>query len=335
MFKCPAILFFSLIAAFLVPGCADKSSREACLHQASMDLDAGKYDDVLASSCTDSLQRGAAYFGRSGFETAVVINTFIRTGASSGPTSTQSDLSVYMTSLIGRVTETSLNDLDRSTREYASIPPGLDMYRDAQFYLSLVYTVKSLSLLKLVSADAAGVLDLSCDINANDNADGADASSCALVAASNISSGTTATCDHAVYGPPAPVDMTLDGKSGIYSGVTITLEGAGTELCPSEFKKLLYRDGSGGYHVVATTPDADCLDTGGNSWPCPVEQDGQPLDLVAAVDESLNGSVAAMNSSLTSTSGEVQTAVTDVKTDACPAATCTPLDISQYLQTVD
>jgi len=327
-------LFMLTGLSLLFSGCNGKNREEACVHQATMDLDAGRYDAVLASTCTDTLQRGAAYFGRAGFDTANVINTFVRTGTTSSPISTRSNLTIYMTSLIGMVTETSLADLDHATDEYAGIPALLDSYKDAQFYLSLAYTIKSLSLLKIISADAVGSLDTSCDINSNTNADGADASSCALIAASNISTGTTSTCSHAAYSPATPVDMSLTGKNGAYGGLTITLEGTETEACPVVFKKLLYRDAAGLYWVAVTAPDQNCVDGDGNAWPCPLEQNGQPLDLVNAVDESLNGSVNAMDSSLTSTSGEVQTSIRGVKTDACPGSTCTSLDIAQYLQTV-
>jgi hypothetical protein len=333
MLKMSLCLVMSALTLFF-SGCTDKNSKEACTHQVTMDLDAGRYDAVLTSSCTDSLQRGAAYFGLAGFDTGDVINTFVRTGTTSGPTSTQSDLTLYLTSLISTVTETSLSYLDHSTREYDSIPALLDSYKDAQFYLSLVYTVKSLSLLKIISSDSAGLLDTACDINANTTADGADASSCALIAASTISSATASTCDHASYAPATPVDITIAGKNGIYSGLIVTLQGTGTTACPATFKKLLYRDESGHYWVAVAAPDQVCVGSDSNAWPCPLEQNGRPLDLVTAVDDSLNGSMNAVNSSLTSTSGEVQTSLHEVKTDACPGVTCTSLDIAQYLETV-
>jgi len=42
------ILSVSLIT---IVSCSDKNSTEACLHEASMNLDSGNYDAVLASTC--------------------------------------------------------------------------------------------------------------------------------------------------------------------------------------------------------------------------------------------------------------------------------------------
>ncbi|HTF99420.1 MAG TPA: hypothetical protein VK654_02390 [Nitrospirota bacterium] len=321
-------------AALFLFGCSNKNSKEACTHQVTMDLDAGHYDSVLASSCSDSLQRGAAYFGRAGFDTTNVVNVFIQTGASSGGTSTQADLTVYLTSLVSTVTETTLSDLDRAEAEYSSIPAMLDSYQDAQFYLSLACMVKGLSLLKILSADAAGALDTTCDINNDSIADGADASSCALIAASNISTGTSAVCSNATYSPASPADITFPGKTGTYSGLVVTLQGTGTTACPSQFKKLLYRDGSGHYWVAVATPDIVCTDNNGAAWPCPVEENGQPVDFVASVGSMLDASIAALQLSLITVTSDVQTSLEQIKNEACPSGTCTSIEIAQYLHTV-
>ncbi len=69
------VLFAACVSLMFV-GCSDKSSPEACLHQVTMDLDSGNYDAVLASSCAGAMQRGAAYFGKGGFDIKDVINRF-------------------------------------------------------------------------------------------------------------------------------------------------------------------------------------------------------------------------------------------------------------------
>jgi len=184
-----------------------------------------------------------------------------------------------------------------------------------------------------------GTLNTSCDVNSNTVADGADAASCALTAASNISTNpaTPQSCNQAAYARSSPLDITFPGKSGIYSGLFVTLNGTDTVSCPTLFKKLLYKDAAARYFVAVTASDQQCTASDDTAWPCPIEVNGQPLDLVNAFNASVNSSVDSLNNSVTTTSGsnaDVQRAILDVKTQACPAGTCTSTDIASYLQTI-
>lgn len=333
-------MFHLLLAAglmLLIAGCSKKSSDESCIHQASMDLDAGNYDAVIASSCADAMQRGAAYFGKAGFDTKVVINKFIQTGNSnnqSGGTSGTTNLTTYMTDLVGTVDEASLTNLDSSAAEYTAVPASSEIYKDAQFNLSLVTAIKSLSLMKLVISDLTGTLNTSCDINADNISDNAEAESCALIAANNIDTGATTTCGHGTtYTPATPTDITITGKSATYSGLVIDLTGTGTGTCPSEFRKLLYKTAAGKYFAASTSATLQCTGSDGGTWPCPIEQNGTPLDLVTAIDTSLNTAVSSLNTSLTTTSN-VQQSITNIQAQACPTGTCTSSSIADYLQTI-
>jgi len=333
---------YALLAAgfsLLFMGCSDKNSDDACKHDTTMNLDSGNYDAVLASGCADAMQRGGAYFGKAGYDMKDVLNRFVQTGISSGQTATQSDLTTYMTDLVGKVDEGALNNLENSTTQYYSIPADSESYQDAQFDVSLVEMIRSLSLMKLIVSDISGAVNTSCDINTNTVADGADAASCALIAAARISSGATTTCtDNTTYTPATPVDITFPGKSGTYGGLVITLQGTATTACPGRFNKLLYKDtATGKYWAVATDPDLQCKGSDNKSWPCPIEQNGKPLDLVNAIDSSLNSAVSSLNSSLTATGSSttnVQTSIQDVQTQACPSGTCTSTDLANYLQTI-
>jgi hypothetical protein len=339
MNKLKMYVLFAASFSLLFLGCSDKNSNEACKHDTTMNLDSGNYDAVLASGCADAMQRGAAYFGKAGYDMKDVLNRFVQTGISSGQTATQSDLTTYMTDLVGKVDEGSLNNLENSTTQYYSIPADSESYPDAQFDVSLVEMIRSLSFMKLIVSDISGAVNTSCDINTNTVADGADAASCALIAASRISSGATTTCtNNTIYAPATPVDITFSGKSGTYSGLVITLQGTATTACPSQFNKLLYKDtATGKYWAVATDPDLQCKGSDNKSWPCPIEQNGNPLDLVNAIDSSLNSAVSSLNSSLTATGSsttDVQTSIQDVQTQACPSGTCTSTDLANYLQTI-
>jgi len=334
-----------LVGTMLIfSGCSNKNSNEACVHQASMDLDAGNYDAVIASSCADAMQKGAAYFGRSGFDTTLVINTYDKLGVNSSQTMTTSDLTVYMTSLVGSVNDNTLNDLDSASTEYEDIPNTSDLYKNAQFNLSLVESVKGLSFIKFVISDVTGTLNTACDINSNGIADGADAEACTLIAASNISTDSTVTCgNNTDYSPKTPVDITFpaDNKQGTYSGLVITLSGTATASCPSAYKKLLYKDSSGAYWAATTSANLTCTGSDGNDWPCPLEdQNGLPIDLATSINTSVNDAVESLSTSLTTTSTTVQTSIQNIQAQICPAGPqqCTQAQISinlaDYLRTI-
>jgi len=359
------LLLTAGMSLLLINCSSDKNSTEACLHETTLNLDKGNYDAVLASTCANTMQKGAAYFGKAGFDIRSVINNFSETGSSSSSAGTQSDLNVYMTALVGKVDGTSLTYMDLAKSEYSSIPPTNGGYKDAQFYVSLVDAVKSLSLIKIVLPnilDANGDLNTACDKNSNSVPDDADATACALIAAAQISTGATVTCSGANYVRSTPVDLTLTTSAtgttvqGTYSGLIISMAtGTGptsgcSTIAPNPnnttYKRLLYKDTTTGSYWVATTTTDICVDAIGNQWPCPIIQNNQPLDLVTALNDSLNSSLSSLSSSLTGTTGtDVQQAIIDIQAQACCNCTstpctacastnvCTSQDIATYLQT--
>lgn len=327
------VLLLSALALLLAVGCgADKNSNEACLYETTMSLDKGNYDAVLASSCADSMQKGAAYFGKAGYDVKDVINRF------SEAKTTTNDLDTYMNALTGKVTENTLTNIDSAKTEYSTIPSTSTQYKDAKFYISLVDAVKSLSLIKIV-ADSTGLGTLSsCDINSNTVPDDADASSCALLVSAGQSC-TTAKATYVATGDLSIADQTGAVKAGTYKGLTITATGTATSSCTGVYKKLLYKDSANplyGYSVATTTSDS-CTATDGTNWPCPIVQNGQPLDLVTAVDQSITSAISSMGQALPAgtTTTDVQQSITDIKTQACGTdQTCTSADIANYLQTL-
>jgi hypothetical protein len=372
MKRCLLHLFLAVGIAAVFFGCSNKSSDEACIHSVTMNLDSGNYTAVLSSSCANDMQKGAAYFGLAGFDIHDIIDNLSKTGTTSGSTgTTATDLNVYMTSLVADASSTALTYMDYAVDAYSNVTTTsttgsytVDNYKDAQFYISLVDAVKSLTLIRLVVPnilDANGNLNTSCDQNANGVPDDADATACALIASTVISSPspTTLSCTGATYARSTPVDITLTDPSnqpvpGTYSGLIITMVGSGTisgctttgaNPSPTSYARLLYKTTTGEY-LVATTSNDICTGSDGNSWPCPIVQNNQPLDFVTAVNDSLNSSVSSLNSSLTSSAtgtSDVQTAIQDIQGQACCGCTttpcapcmtsCTSLDIANYLQT--
>lgn len=365
------VLLTTWILAVFV-GCSDKNSNEACLHAVTMNLDSGNYNAVITSPCANDMDRGAAYIGLAGFDVTTIINALSKTGAVSGTTGTQSDLAVYLTTLVTNVTSSSLTYMDDAVSAYSDVtttsPTGnytVTNYQDAQFYISLVDALKSLSLMQLIMPDLLtpnGTLNTACDYNNNGVPDNADAASCALIAAARISAGSTQACSGATYAPAVPIPLHLKDSlgtavTGTYSGLTITMTpaaGGNALACnppnTTSYQKLLYQDPTTGKWWVATTTTETCTDVSNssNTWPCPIVQNNQPLDLVSTFNQSLDGSVSSLNSSLTSSATttsttDVQTAIQNIQGQACCGCTtspcapctnsCTSQDIANYIQT--
>lgn len=357
-------LFLVACVPALFSACSDKSSTEACRFDTTRNLDKGNYDAVLTSPCADPMQMGAAYFGKAGFDIKDVVNRFSQTGALSGQTTTTgttsatSDLNIYMTALIGNVNGTTLTYLDDAKTEYDGIPTSSSFYLDAQFYSALIDAMKGLTLLKLVLPNITtpnGTLDTTCDNNGDGTPDDADATACALLVVSGQ------TCTNATVTHTTPLTFpTATGTT--YDGLTITILQAGTGSapnppCPANYRKLLFQQ-NGLWIAAVTNSSQTCTGSIGGQWPCPIIDNGQPLDLVTALDASISSAVSSMSTALpistaTGSTTDVQTAIQDVKTQACPtpcpspctaptcptacqsgAGTyCTSQDLAAYIQT--
>jgi hypothetical protein len=369
------LLLVASVSLFFV-GCSDKSSSEACLHQVTMDLDKGNYNAVLASSCANDMQKGAANFGLAGFDIKNVINRFSETGSStsSSPTSTRSDLNTYMTTLVSNSSGTSLTYLDRADSLYSNVTTTVspndckdaptrgytvDNCKDAQFYRSLVNAVNALSLINIVLPNILnpdGSLNTACDKNVNGTPDEADATACALlVSAATYTTPVPpvtalTTCTERRNGVLVPYATVTHSPSLVFSsvtgtmtfnGLTTTMTGTGsTAACiPANtvtYKRLVYKVDAANHYTAATTANTLCTADDGTQWPCPIMQNGQPLDLVSAFDATLTSAISSMGSALsTGSTGttDVQTAIQDIKIDACPTGTCTSQNIADYLQT--
>ena len=318
-----------LLLAFLMYGCgnnlfssiADDNSNEACIYETSKNLDAGNYDSVLASSCVDSLQTGAAYLGKANFDVKDVINSLSEAKDSTA------DLDIYLNSLVSTVTESSLNNLEDSANAYDEVLATSASYEDAQFYKSIVKSLRSLSLLKLVTdIDGNGSLS-SCDINNNGTPDDVDAVSCSLVDLANIA------CTDA-SAVRTGTDIEIQGKSETYRGVTVTIDvNVPDASCPTSYKQLHYLITGTTYGAATVTSDT-CQETTPNtarSWPCPVESAaGASLDLVEAFDDAITESIDALGNSF-DTNNDIFDSIQEIKTEACGNTSCTSEDIASYL----
>ena len=312
------------ILLLLLAGCSDKNSPESCKFQTTQDLDKGNYDAVLSSPCADAMQKGAAWFGKAGFDIKDVLNRFID---ANDPNISQSDLNLYMTALVGNVRTSTLTYLDNAKTHYEAIPATSEQYKAAQFLSSIVNAMKGLSLIKIVIPDltANGQLNMSCDRNSNGVPDDADATACSLIAAQNISTGSTTTCSGALYTRSTPTDITLSTATssipGVYSGLTITIiNSVGTTTTCAQtqpYARTLYKKTATEYRVATTTPDL-CTGSDTNQWPCPIT--GANMDLVTAIDNSINDSISALNTSITATNSDVQQAISDIKSQACTSS---------------
>jgi len=297
---------------------ADESSQEACRYEVTRNLDSGNWDAVISSSCADSMQKGAAYLGRAGFDIKDVINRL------SEAKDEENELDIYLKALVPKVTENTLTDLLNAKNEYSRIPESDYHYKDAQFYISLVETSYSLSLMKIViDSDGDGAISSTCDINGNGVPDDADAVSCALMASAGENCGSWASYT-------ATGDITFEGKNGTYRGLTITINGSSSGTCPTEYKKLLYKDD--GNYWLATTTSETCRASDNNDWPCPVEMDNNPLDFVTAIDDSLDKAIEFLDNALPGLDEDVTQAIREIRDKACGGNRCTSQEIADYIQ---
>jgi len=351
-----AVLTLCITGILFVNCSSNKSSDEACRFQTTMDLDRGNYDAVLASPCVSSMQIGAAWFGKAGFDMKDVINRFSDTGSNTNP----NDLYVFMTSLVGTVDANTFTSFDNAKTAYTlvtgSTPSTSNEYKDARFYESLIDAVKGLSIIKIAIQDPAGILDTTCDLNGNSISDQVDATTCALL----TSMSSTETCSSLSLASLTTVTNITITK--LASGVTysntftamIITTGTVTGTC-GQYTKLLYDDpfSPTGLSVATTTEDR-CDGTPASSdpdtkWPCPIDN-AQYLNFVTALDASLDASITGMSDSLfsgaTVTTTDVQRSINDVKSQHCctfpevwdPAdpgsCACSSSELAAYLQTM-
>jgi hypothetical protein len=187
------------------------------------------------------------------------------------------------------------------------------------------------------------MLNETCDKNDNQKPDEVDAMSCGLYTAATETCPINTQVDHEVPG------LTFTEKPGFaFRGLTISVSGTGTNSAtcanPNEYKQILYWQTAvspSSWTAVATDSGTlPCNGSDGGMWPCPIIQNGQPLDLVATIDSSLTNAVDSMNIALqpisgttVTTSSDVQTGIQDLKTQACPSDPCTSANIADYLQT--
>ncbi|MBM4137737.1 MAG: hypothetical protein FJ241_13045 [Nitrospira sp.] len=316
---------------------SDENSDDACRYKTTQNLDSGNYDAVLISTCANSMQLGAAYFGKAGYDIKDVINRLSEAQDQAGP------LNIYMSSLTGIITDDTLTNLDNAKNEYVLIQAVSPNYPDAQFYVALVDAITSLSLMKMViDFDGDGKLLSDCNINDdlpnnNDAPDDADALACALL----VSGGQN--CNDVNATSTQTGDITFTGKNGTYRGLTITLNGVPTQTCPAQYQKLLVQQG--GIWVVATTSSRMCLASDGNQWPCPVLKNNNPLDLVGAIDTSITGAINALGFAIPGKTTDVQKSVNKIKSEKCctgpgedpnnvSTCTCTQSELAQYIRTI-
>lgn len=320
--------FCILMLALLMFGCgnnlfssiADDTSSNACIYETSKNLDTGNYDAVLSSSCLDSLQKGAAYLGKSGFDAKDVINSLSEAQDSTDP------LDIYLNSLVSTVSEASMNNLDSSASAYDEVETTSESFEDAQFNLAIVKSLKGLSLLKVVTDSDGDGQQSDCDINNNGTSDDVDAAVCALV---DVVAPGTCVGSSAVR----TADITIEDKASTYRGLTVTIDVVAPDAsCPASYKKLHYK--INGTYGVATVTSEICQEAAPDSsrtWPCPVESGGDALDLVEAFDDSLTDSIDALGNSF-NTNNDIFDSIQDIKTEACGVdAVCSSVEIADYL----
>ncbi|RME64505.1 MAG: hypothetical protein D6778_07840, partial [Nitrospirae bacterium] len=217
---------------------------------------------------------------------------------------------------------------------YNLVPSTSELYREAQFYLSLTEAMRSLSLMKVViDIDGDGQLATDCDVNQNGVPDDVDATGCALLYVANQS------CPNNVTYTVG--NVTLSGLS--YTGLKIRVTGSGqcpnppsySDLSGPYYPKLVYIDNTTGTKVLVTTTSETCNDQNGQSWPCPVIENNTPLDMVTAIDNATDEMINALQDALPGVDQDVVNSLNEIKQEACGAdGVCTSQDLANYLDNI-
>ena len=332
-----------LLALFLIAfaGCGDSNylswlsdddSMAACQRQVDLDLDSGNYDAVIASSCSNFMDMGAAYFGLAGFDITQVINTMIDSNESSA-----SALSVYTSELISNVSGQSLRYLELSGDNYALVTQANgyseNLVRDAEFYsIALVNTVSTFSVIKAaLDPDGDGVVS-ECDINDNDNSDEVDVLSCSLLISSGANCASLLVSEDTATYP----SLAFDGYANLYNGVVITIDAViANAACPDSYNQLLYDNGVG--TSVAVSSSDVCIDPAypAMQWMCPFEDAAaEPSSFLDVFNEAIVNSVDLLAGLGYEADSEVFLSINSVAEEACGGAgsLCTEAELSAYIQ---
>lgn len=326
------LFFMFLISGMLIlNGCgnnafeftANDSSTEACRYEVSRNLDSGNWDAVINSSCADPMQKGAAYFGRAGFDTVDVVNRLI------DARNIQNTSNLYLKTLVTTVTDRTLSDLNSSALQFRQVINDPLFGKDAQFNISIVKAMESLALMKaVIDEDGNGIIS-DCDLNGNNTPDEVDITVCSLlVEAGQPCTGVTVT--------QTASDITIENKPGTYRGLILTV-GTSQAGCQGEYRRLLYKDQSNSYHVAVTTAGA-CKESSpdpSRTWPCPVIWNNAPLGMAYEINDAIDIMIENLNSALPGVSNDVVTSIEDIRNDVCGADNlCTAQDIASYLDSM-
>lgn len=313
-----SMALFSCGGGNVFEGLADKNSYEACRFEVSQNLDKGNYDAVLSSSCANPLDRGAAYFGKAGFDIKDVIDRLIEQQGSSDTADT------YLKALVPEMNPDKYGFLDSAVAEYSKLSNN----DDAKFYLSLVSAMKALSTMKSV----IGEIKTECDLNNNDKPDDVDATVCMFEKANSVSSNSIGSCGTGTrisYSTSTTLNFSSDTTT-TYLGIVFTFSGS-QQGCPSQYKRLYYYQTSTGTYQPATTV-GECEPIGvSEKWPCPY---AQKKDLVENIQENLDQAVNLITELLGDKNPDLKKSIEDLKKEVCGTDGCSADEIKNYINKI-
>jgi len=297
-------------------GLADKNSYEACRFEVSQNLDKGNYDAVLNSSCANPLDRGAAYFGKAGFDIKDVIDRLIEQQGSSDTADT------YIKALVPEMNPDKYGFLDSAVAEYSKLSNN----DDAKFYLSLVSAMKALSTMKSV----IGEIKTECDLNNNDKPDDVDATVCMFEKANSVGPESTGTCSVVgiSYSTSTALNFSSDPNT-TYLGIVFTFSGS-QQGCPNQYKKLYYQTSTGTYQPATTV--GFCKASDNQDWPCPYPQ---KKDLVENIQENLNQAVNLITELLGDKNPDLKKSIEELRQEVCGTeGVCSADEIKNYISKI-
>ena len=343
------------LSAMLLYGCggydsvglSDKNSASAKRYEIQKALDEGNYDLVITALEQDptyggafteeegKLNLAAAYVGKAGFDINDIINSMVDASGSNAFTT-------YIQALAENIGARGTLYLNKAINVYNSIAntcnpaPVEDIKRDACFYKGVISATTAATAIATVVGNVESWLNpQGCvdDANGNGVGDKADATACAIEYAVN---GSCTIGGASLSSLTSNLQFT-DQQANIHTFELVRIDISGGTGCSNQntFYRLI--DSSSG--TVAVTEGycdtyfnpCSSADPNNSCYPCPVIADGNVLDIVDTVTNTIKTSQDVITDLVQGT--DVEQAVNDFINEVCGTdQICTQKDIAQYLQ---
>ncbi len=341
-------------------GISSRNSPEARRYEILKALDRGDYDFVIQALAPDptyggafTLEEGrfnlaAAYVGKAGFDANDVLRELVN---SAGTTSNSFQL--FIEAIASNVSAGNIPYLSRASALYDAVAdnvceqtaPTESLKRDACFYKAIIDAATAAVTVANIVGDVDSWLNpQGCgeDANGNSVGDEADASACAIEYAvakgndPNIAPPYSCNTSAGTVSVDSATNLTFtDSQNNSYSFELLSISVGGGSECNTQTYYRLIDSSSGalavteGYCDTSFNPCSQ-VDPNAGCYPCPVVDNGNVLDLVETVVNTIESAQQIITNLVQGTDAEQ--AVNNFIQEVCGNdGVCTQEDLAGYL----